>query len=93
VKESTIGVGEFGSKCLGLLDQVAKGNSLVITKHGRPIAKILPVSVTAKSLRGSWKGIVKINGDIVKFSEAGAWGVAEESVRRVADRHLGIVKK
>ena len=52
---------------------MAKGNRLVITKHGRPIAKVLPISATAKSLRGSWKGIVKINGDIVKFNEADAW--------------------
>jgi hypothetical protein len=37
------------------------------------IAKVLPVSATAKSLRGGWKGIVKIKGDIVKFNEAGVW--------------------
>ena len=52
---------------------MAKGNTLVITRHGRPIAKVVPVSTTAKSLRGSWKGIVKIKGDIVKFNETGAW--------------------
>ena len=73
MKESRLGVSEFKSKCLGLLDEVAKGNTLVITKHGRPIAKVLPVSTAAKSLRGSWKGIVKIKGDIVKFNEAEAW--------------------
>jgi hypothetical protein len=27
----------------------------------------------AKSLRGGWKVIVKIKGDIVKFNEAGVW--------------------
>jgi prevent-host-death family protein len=73
MQESILGVSEFKSKCLGLLDEVAKGNTLVITKHGRPIAKVLPVSTTPKSLRGSWKGIVKIKGDIVKFNEAEAW--------------------
>jgi antitoxin (DNA-binding transcriptional repressor) of toxin-antitoxin stability system len=52
---------------------VAKENPLVITKQGRPKAKILPVSVTAKSLRGTWKGTLKIKGDIVKFNEGGAW--------------------
>jgi prevent-host-death family protein len=73
MKESILGISEFKSKCLGLLDEVAKGNTLIITKHGRPVAKVLPVSATAKSLRGSWKGIVKIKGDIVKFNEAVAW--------------------
>ena len=66
MKQSTLGVSEFKAKCLGLLDEVAKGNTLIITKHGRPIAKISPVSAPAKSLRGSWKGIVTIKGDIVK---------------------------
>jgi prevent-host-death family protein len=73
MKESTLGVSEFKSKCLGLLDEVAKGNTLVITKHGRPIAKVLPVSAAAKSLRGSWKGIVKIKGDVVRFNEGDVW--------------------
>jgi prevent-host-death family protein len=73
MKESILGVSEFKSKCLGLLDEVAKGNTLVITKRGRPIARVLPISATAKSLRGSWKDIVKIKGDVVKFNEAGAW--------------------
>jgi len=73
MKESTLGASEFKARCLALLDDVAKGSTLIITKRGRPIAKVSPVSATAKSLRGSWKGIVKINGDIVKFNEADAW--------------------
>jgi prevent-host-death family protein len=73
MKESILGVSEFKSKCLGLLDEVAKGNTLVITKRGRPIARVLPISAAAKSLRGSWKGIVKIKGDVVQFNEASAW--------------------
>lgn len=73
MKDSTVGASEFKAKCLGLLDEVAKGSTLIITKRGRPIAKVSPVSSPAKSLRGSWKGIVKIKGDLVKFNEAGAW--------------------
>ena len=73
MKDSTVGASEFKAKCLGLLDEVATGSTLIITKRGRPIAKVSPVSAPAKSLRGSWKGIVKIKGDLVKFNEAGAW--------------------
>jgi prevent-host-death family protein len=74
MKDSTLlGASEFKAKCLGLLDEVAKGSTLIITKRGRPIAKVSPVSAPVKSLRGSWKGIVKIKGDLVKFNEAGAW--------------------
>ena len=68
-----MGASEFKAKCLGLLDEVARGSTLIITKRGRPIAKVSPVSAPAKSLRGSWKGIVKIKGDLVKVNEAGAW--------------------
>ena len=73
MKESTLGASEFKAKCLGLLDEVANGSTLIITKRGRPIAKVSPLSAPAKSLRGSWKGVVKINGDIVNFNESGEW--------------------
>jgi prevent-host-death family protein len=73
MKERTVGASEFKAKCLGLLDEVAKGKILIITKRGRGIARITPVSPPVKSLRGTWKGIVKINGDIVNFNEADAW--------------------
>jgi len=73
MKDSTLGASEFKAKCLGLLDEVAKGSTLIITKRGRPIAKVSPFSAPAKSLPGSWKGVVKIKGDIVHFNETNAW--------------------
>ena len=43
----------FKAQCLALLDEVAEtGESLTITKHGRPVARIDPVQPLA-SLRGS----------------------------------------
>lgn len=37
--------GEFKAHCLGLLDQVARtGEILIVTKRGRPVAKICPLS-------------------------------------------------
>ena len=73
MKVSTVGAREFKAKCLGWLDEVAKGRTLIVTKRGLPIAEVTPVSSAANSLRGSWKGIVKIKGDLVKFNEAGVW--------------------
>ncbi len=72
MKELKLGVSDFKARCLGILDQVAsKGDVLIITKHGRPIAKVTPISST----RDRWKGVGKIKGDIVRFSEAefGEW--------------------
>jgi prevent-host-death family protein len=74
VKESTLGASEFKARCLRLLEEVAEhGHSIVVTKRGRPIARLMPVSAPRKSLRGNWKGRVKIKGDIVRFNVADEW--------------------
>lgn len=60
---NTIPAGQFKARCLGLLDQVANsGETLVITKRGKPLAKLVPIEQTHPcSLRGS----VHYQGDIV----------------------------
>ena len=74
MKESTLTATEFKAKCLRLLDDVAnQGDSIIITKRGRPIAKVEPVSRPGKTLRGTWKGIVKGDADIVYFNVADEW--------------------
>jgi prevent-host-death family protein len=35
--------GEFKQKCLAILDAVAAGSSYVITKRGKPVARLMPV--------------------------------------------------
>lgn len=40
----TIPAGEFKARCLALIDEVAEtGRSLVITKRGKPVARVVPV--------------------------------------------------
>ena len=63
--ETTIGAGEFKAKCLRLLDEVAEQReSLVITKRGKPIARLVPVPVETK-LFGALAGSVRFESDIV----------------------------
>ena len=70
MKESTLGASEFKAKCLRLLDEVAEhGHTLIITKRGKPIAKVEPVAQTPARMLGRWKGIAKIKGDIVYFRD------------------------
>jgi prevent-host-death family protein len=58
--------GEFKAKCLKIMDEVqASGVSLVITKHGRPIARLGPVVERPATLVGFMRGEGKITGDIV----------------------------
>ena len=74
MKSHTVAASEFKAKCLRLLDEVeAKGEVLVITKRGRPVARVVPVSPPRRSLRGTWKGLVKIKGDIVHFDTSQDW--------------------
>ena len=48
-----IAASEFRAKCLALLDEVAKTREeLVVTKRGKPVAKIVPVEAPP-SLVGS----------------------------------------
>jgi len=63
-KEQVIPAGEFKAKCLALLDDVAKGGkSVLVTKRGRPVARVVPVVVeeSPRSLLGS----VVYQGDLV----------------------------
>jgi prevent-host-death family protein len=64
--DATIPAGEFKSKCLKLLDEVAqKRKTLVITKRGKPVARLVPEPPAKQKLFGSMKGSVTILGDII----------------------------
>jgi prevent-host-death family protein len=54
-KARRIPAGEFKARCLALLDEVADtGAELVVTKYGRPVARVVPVRpADAHPLRGS----------------------------------------
>ena len=47
---------------LGLLDEVADGEEIEITKHGRTVARLVP-AVGANTLRGSMVGTAATNAD------------------------------
>jgi len=58
--------GEFKNKCLAVMDEVqAKCESVIITKHGKPVAKLVPVDPDQHDFYGVMKGKVKILGDII----------------------------
>ena len=54
-KERVIAAGKFKATCLGLLEEVeAKRQVFVVTKRGRPVARVVPLAADAtSSLRGS----------------------------------------
>lgn len=75
MKSHTVAAGEFKAHCLRLLDEVNKHHTaLVITKHGKPVAKLVPVTTSKPStaLYGCLKDTVVIHDDIVSPTDE-AW--------------------
>ena len=64
MKAKTIPASLFKEKCLALLDEVGP-DGIVVTKHGKPVAKLVPIEVEAAGLIGSLKGKIRIPGDIL----------------------------
>ena len=60
----TISATKFKEQCLALLDSVGPAG-LVITKHGRPVAKLLPLGADSADLIGCLKGKIEIRGDLL----------------------------
>jgi prevent-host-death family protein len=60
----TMPAGEFKAKCLEVLDRVAReGSAYVVTKRGRPVAKVVPIEAAEpQSVRGSVKYLADIVG-------------------------------
>jgi prevent-host-death family protein len=59
----SVGAAEFKAHCLALLDEVAEtGEPIVVTKRGRPVARIVPARQTERAML---HGSVVVRGDIV----------------------------
>ena len=65
----TMPAGIFKARCLAVMDEVqSKRQSVIITKRGKPVAKLVPVEKEEKDdifgfMKG--KGTIEIKGDIV----------------------------
>ncbi len=57
---------EFKAKCLAYLDQVAQTRAeITLTKHGRPVARLMPVEEGEPVLFGRLAGTVQVRGDLL----------------------------
>lgn len=65
-----IAAAKFKEQCLSLIDRVDK-DGIVITKRGKPVAKLIPLGTDSANLIGSLKGKVKIKGGV--FSTGTRW--------------------
>ncbi len=62
----SIQAGRFKAECLHLMDEVQEKHiSIVITKHGKPIAKLSPIEDSPVDFFGCLKNSVSIKKDII----------------------------
>ncbi|MBZ0212600.1 MAG: type II toxin-antitoxin system Phd/YefM family antitoxin [Nitrospirae bacterium] len=54
---------EFKAKCLAILDDLPP-EGIEVTKHGKPVARVMPVSEDVLRFAGSVPGLV-LSGDIL----------------------------
>ncbi len=72
----TIPAGAFKTNCLAIMDEVkARKETVVITKHGEPVAKLVPVNAGTDEIFGFFVGKGSITGDVVAPALASKeWG-------------------
>ena len=59
-----IAAAKFKETCLSLLDEVDP-EGIVITKRGKPVARLIPFTADSSDLIGALAGRVEIKGDIL----------------------------
>jgi prevent-host-death family protein len=61
-----VAAADFKANCLRLMDEVAQQRRpIIITKRGKPVAKLVPVEEKPIDLFGRMAGSIKICGDII----------------------------
>ncbi len=54
-----IGAAEFKARCLEIMDEVERlGSALTITKHRKPVARLVPFVCGSRKFSGSLKGAI-----------------------------------
>lgn len=69
-----VAAAKFKEQCLSILDHLDP-EGIVITKHGKPVAKLLPAERASSDLIGALRGRIRVNGDIkstgIKWNASG----------------------
>ena len=71
-----IGAEKFKEQCLALLDQL-DADGLIITKHGKPVARVIPFDTQGVDLIGSLRHKIRIRGNV--FSTGLDWDASAQS--------------
>jgi prevent-host-death family protein len=67
---------QFKAQCLAVMDQVSQsGQPVIITKHGKPVVKLVPVEINGKDIFGFMAGKARIVGDIETSAPLSDWNL------------------
>jgi prevent-host-death family protein len=67
LKPREVGAAEFKARCLELMSEVERlGTEIVITKHRRPVARLVPARISSRRFCGSLAGMVTGEKDIIR---------------------------
>lgn len=62
----TVAAGVFKAQCLAIMDEVqAKREPVVITKHGKPVAKLVPADQDSDEIYNFLRGKGAVRGDVI----------------------------
>ncbi len=65
-KTKRVAAGEFKAKCLQIMQEMQRDKKpVIITKRGRPLAKLMPIEAVPEDPFGCMRGSVRIVGDII----------------------------
>jgi prevent-host-death family protein len=59
-----VAAAKFKEQCLSILDRLGP-EGIVITKHGKPVARLLPIERASAGLIGSLRGRILVKGEIL----------------------------
>jgi len=80
-KTREVPAASFKANCLRLMDEVArKRTPIIITKRGKPVAKLVPIDDKPIDLFGYMAGTIKICGDIISPIDDLEWTGDAENV-------------
>jgi prevent-host-death family protein len=66
-----VGAAEFKARCLQFMSEVERlGTEIVITRHRKPIARLVPAHAGTSQFYGCLKGMILWEGDVVSPIDA-----------------------
>ena len=79
--DKIISSSDFKKHLYSLINEVEMGNSFIITRREKEVARVVPIgnnSPKEGSSLGKMRAVTKINGDIVTSSYESEWKIIDE---------------